>query len=817
MGMMLAGAPQIGVAENFPCSPGREIVRCKSVWSYLDDGSDQGTAWREITFDDTAWAAGPAQLGYGQGLESTVVSFGPDSSNKHITTYFRHRFWIDDPSQYDNLTVRIRRDDGAVIHLNGTTVVRSGMPDGPIDYTTLANLGDQQPFAEEYYWPYQIDPLLLVPGVNVIAVEVHQKFVNDNDLSFDLALEGGDDARIPQAIRGPYLQSMTTGGVTIMWRTDIPTDTLAFYGTDPQSLTSQVSSGTLTSDHEVSIAGLQPNTRYYYAVGATVDGTQERIAGGTTTSFVTFPVSGARRPVSIQVIGDGGTKTAFAVSDGYSQYVRNASSRDDSLLFLGDNAYFDGRDTEHQLPIFEAMRQLLSGTPSWATFGNHDAISASAETETGAYFDIWSHPTFGQSGGFPSFSEAYYSFDVGNVHVISLSSEDVDRSPTGPMLTWLVNDLALNTQDWTIAFWHNAVYSRGSRNSDIDSKSIEMRESALPILEAAGVDVVLGGHSHTYERSMLIDGHYGFSNTFVPSMALDPGDGDPDGSGPYIKATLGSSPHEGTVYVLLGSSGGANGTDPSLNPHPVDAKAIHVAGTLRLDVDGSRLDGRFIDLNGAVQDRFTILKPSVDGVLLTSTNYNHIAATMSSGGDPKLVPIGGSPTIGGSGVTIGQPGPLGRDTSGSSFSSIDSGYWPIVSLPFEFDFDGDLISDFNDNCVLVFNPGQEDFDGDQLGDVCDDDDDNDGLLDVVETNTGTFISALDTGTDPMNTDTDADGFTDDLEVAEGSDPTDPGSTPVPPPLVPIFPGGPMPLLIALALVAIHNLRQRTQRVHDDAF
>ena len=82
----------------------------------------------------------------------------------------------------------------------------------------------------------------------------------------------------------------------------------------------------------------------------------------------------------------------------------------------------------------------------------------------------------------------------------------------------------------------------------------------------------------------------------------------------------------------------------------------------------------------------------------------------------------------------------------------------------QFDDDGDSVGNVCDNCPAVANPGQENADGDSFGNVCDDDDDNDGLLDVVETNTGIFVSANDTGTNPLIADTDGDGLSDGDEV-----------------------------------------------------
>jgi hypothetical protein len=132
-----------------------------------------------------------------------------------------------------------------------------------------------------------------------------------------------------------------------------------------------------------------------------------------------------------------------------------------------------------------------------------------------------------------------------------------------------------------------------------------MREFALPILEEGGVDLVLTGHSHGYERSYLLDGHYGDSSTLAPFMITDKGDGREDGDGAYGKLATGPVAHDGAVYAVAGSSGW-------LIPGPFDHPAMFISlaslGSMVLDVDGTRLDAKFIDDNGAVQDSFSIIK-----------------------------------------------------------------------------------------------------------------------------------------------------------------------------------------------------------------
>ncbi|MCF7973174.1 MAG: lamin tail domain-containing protein [Phycisphaerae bacterium] len=169
------------------------VIMRGATWKYLDNGSNQGTAWREADFDDSTWLAGRAPLGYGDGDETTVVGYGPNAGSKYPTTYFRSTFNVANPASLTELTLGLVRDDGAVIYVNGVEATpRINMPGGDIDYLTWAS-GSGVPVGgadESTMYPYEIDPDLLVPGTNVMAVEIHQANAGSSDISFDLELTG---------------------------------------------------------------------------------------------------------------------------------------------------------------------------------------------------------------------------------------------------------------------------------------------------------------------------------------------------------------------------------------------------------------------------------------------------------------------------------------------------------------------------------------------------------------------------------------------------------------------------------------------------
>ncbi len=404
--------------------------------------------------------------------------------------------------------------------------------------------------------------------------------------------------------RGPYLQNGTTSSVVIRWRTDVATESHVRFGTSPSDLNRAVIDTSYVTEHEVIVGGLLPDSQYYYVIGSEA----EMLAAGPECFFITNPETA--KPTRIWVLGDSGTRSPpqRAVRDAY--YAFSTNRHTDLWLMLGDNAYDEGTDAEYQGALFNMYPEMLRKSVLWPALGNHDTYSPGV-VEQFPYLEIFTLPTEGEAGGISSGTEKYYSFDYGNLHFVVLDSMSSDRTTNGPMCAWLENDLAANTSEWTVAIWHHPPYTKGSHDSDWEHELVEMREFIVPILEAHGVDLVLCGHSHSYERSHLLRGHYGHSSTLVPEMIID------NRGGPY---RVDGDERDGSVYVVAGSSGQISGG--ALN-HPAMYVSLNELGSLVLDIDGGRLDVTFLQDDGSIGDAFTLVKPGVPQPLrITSLNFD---------------------------------------------------------------------------------------------------------------------------------------------------------------------------------------------------
>ncbi len=582
---------------------GQPLVRSGAIWRYLDDGSDPGPTWLSPELDDLAWKIGPAPLGYGLGNEATVVGFGPDPARKHITTYLRGEFQLDDPLTIDRLLLRVVHDDGAAVYLNGVEIYRANLPAGPLRPDTLSDAAaDGAEAVERALDPAWFRPLLQA-GRNIVAAEVHQYEGTSPAMVFDLALTANAPVTIT---RGPFLQSGSPGEAILRWRTNLPSRSRVTYGAlgagGPMELTeSEVAS----TEHLVRLGGLRPATRYDYTIG-TPDGAL--VGGDGEHFFVTPPLPGTVKPTRIWVIGDSGTAdaNAAAVYRAYRSFTGRRHT--DVWLMLGDNAYLEGTDEQYQRAVFDFYPEMLRQVFVWPAIGNHETYFGGAP-QASPYLDIFTLPTRAEVGGLASGGELYYSFDHGNIHFVALDSMVSSRAPGAPMWTWLEADLAANDRTWLIAYWHHPPYSKGSHDSDnaggFDRQLVEMRERALPLLEAHGVDLVLGGHSHSYERSFLLSGHYGPSTSLDGAMKRDHGSGQRDGTGAYAKTARATGGNEGTVYVVAGSAGL---TTPQIGRHPAMYLSLVELGSLVLDVEGDHLSASFLGHDGTIQDQFAIDK-----------------------------------------------------------------------------------------------------------------------------------------------------------------------------------------------------------------
>jgi hypothetical protein len=491
-----------------------------------------------------------------------------------------------------------------------------------------------------------------------------------------------------QIIRGPYVQSAAADRMTICWRTDVATTSELSHGLAADTLGAPtVVPGTRT-DHAVTLTGLQPSTRYYYRVqGAPESGSAVNV-GGVQYWFKTAPAPGTSSPIRFWTVGDSGYSNSEVLMsfNTYQSTTAAQGKSTDLFIMLGDNAYPDGTDGQYQSWVFNRYASLIRNTPVWSAFGNHDGYSVPYPwTYVTPFETSFQFPTAGECGGVASGSERYYSFDHGNVHFIVLDTNTLgnyDDIPGGTygMVDWLKADLESCSSDWIIACMHYGPYTRGSYDSDVASQLAITRNHVVPLLEAYGVDWVLYGHSHVYERSRMIDGHYGISPTFNPAIMVKwPGNGS-DLGGVSADGSFSTSPgtadgayqkpsamaRTGTVYSVVGASSSPQGwlrTSTALvspAPHPVHQVSLNLLGSMVVEIDGHRLNARYLDAWASVRDDFTILKGATYKLHpanpTTDNNIHGIAFPVTRSGStafPEQVPVAAE-MISGSGTAPAQ-------------------------------------------------------------------------------------------------------------------------------------------------------------------
>ena len=411
--------------------------------------------------------------------------------------------------------------------------------------------------------------------------------------------------------RAPYFQKQAPDAISVLWHTDEPEIGVVRYGLNPETLDNEIREQVASEAHELRLSGLQVGQRYYYAVG---HADAMKYGGSEEDWFMTAPETGVDTPVRLWVIGDSGDpgKTSWAVRDAMKDWTESNPRENkpyiDQWVTLGDNAYRSGSNQQYRFGFFDPYYEILKNIAPWPGYGNHDARRR-------AFFDIFSLPEQAESGGEASATEHYYSFDYANIHTIMLDSQDSEREPDGEMLNWLKRDLEAyqaSGQDWLIVAFHHPPYSKGSHDSDDDGDSggrlVEMREYVLPVLEQYGVDLVLSGHSHGYERSHLMDCHYGESSEFAQSHIVSQGiEGQ---HARFLKAK--AQPHSGTVYVVAGASAKVDRADLD---HPAMVVSMREAGSLIIDIEGDRLVSRYINDKAEVVDEFSIEKREDDSWL----------------------------------------------------------------------------------------------------------------------------------------------------------------------------------------------------------
>jgi hypothetical protein len=367
--------------------------------------------------------------------------------------------------------------------------------------------------------------------------------------------------------RAPYLQNVKPDAATVAFRMSGACAASVRYGKGSSTELS-ASSGSTAAVQAVTLRGLEPATRYSYVV-------ESCGSSSPAKTFVTAPLQGTQK-VHFAAVGDFGT--------GGTQEKQVADAmlalHPELFLALGDNAYASGTEAEFQNNLFAPMAGLLAEVPLFPSVGNHEYVTNQAQP----YVDNFYLPTNNALG-----SERFYSFDWGFIHFVSLDSNCAlgmsgpDKCTLAAQKAFVEEDLAASRAAWKIVFFHHPPFSSGEHGSQLT-----MRREFGPLFEKYGVDLVLTGHDHNYERSYPMKGDSVASTGGIP-------------------------------YLVVGSGGATLRPFATAKPSWSAVRNDTDYGFLDVSVEGGSLQARFLNPSGRVVDSFNLTKqvaaPPSDGSL----------------------------------------------------------------------------------------------------------------------------------------------------------------------------------------------------------
>ena len=644
------------------------LNKFNSPWKYKGGGTNlDAVAWKAIGYAETGWlTTNRSAFGYGTvPIKNTTLpqdasagGVGP-VAGRYPTIYFRNTVYIVDPNAYaDNFRLNLQVDDGVVVWINGVEAYRNSMPAGAPAYATLASASG----TATTVLTAVINKSFFVAGNNIIAVEVHNRAITGStdasDLFFDLELRGLNNT----VIRGSYIQSATQTAATIRWRSSAATNSRVRWGTTLGSYPNTVDDAASVTEHEVRITGLIADTKYYYTIGTT----SGVISANQYNYFVTAPLTTANRKFRIMAIGDCGmgNDNQRDTRDALMNFM--GTNEADALITMGDNAYSTGTDAQFQTGFFDIYDEtIMRYNKLYTSPGNHDYqnTQTNAHLRNTAYYNNFSNPTAAENGGVASGTEAYYSYNIGNIHFLALDSYGVEDGATrtriydtlGAQVTWIKNDLAANTSRWTVAYFHHPPYTMTSHDSDNPSTDLELikiRELFIRILERYGVDIVLCGHAHGFERSYLLKGYYTAGGTWGTPMletafnaATHTATGNTQ-NGKY-NGTAGSCAYtynsgkynHGSMYIVAGSGGQLGGSAPGYPHNAMYFSNNANGGAFYFETDSNRLDAKFVSYTAAlnalpvIRDSFTIFKDvnKVTDLVVSQNDVVNVEASWKNG------------------------------------------------------------------------------------------------------------------------------------------------------------------------------------------